>query len=271
MNGDSNVLDKKVAAVSGRPIREGLFFISCAARTGSSMLVNMLQTHPAITCHMEIFNPRRVEGFWGVYRQRLSSEPDLERRLSALRTRDPVAYIYKVALDPQGRDVVGFKFKHDEFLLPTFAGARSAICADTDIKVIMLHRRNLLKRYLSHSLANRTGVTMKQVGDKQLEHTPPTLDPRACLKDFQTIARRAQFVRQMFKNHVLLDVSYEELVGNGREDALSRILSFLGAEQRPLQTNHSKLAQGHLAKEIANYAELKLFFSDGPYAVFFED
>jgi LPS sulfotransferase NodH len=271
MNSESNVLDKKVAAVSGRPIREGLFFISCPARTGSSMLVNMLQMHPAITCHMEIFNPRRVEGFWGVYRERLSSEPDLEPRLSALRTRDPVTYVYKVALDPQGRDVVGFKFKHDEFLLPTFAGARSAISADTDIKVIMLHRRNLLKRYLSHVSANRTGVTMTRVGDKKKVHTPPTLDPRACLKDFQTITRRAQFVRQMLKDHGLLDVSYEELVGNGRDDAVSRILSFLGVQQRALQTSHSKLAQDDLAEEIANYAELKSFFSDSPYAVFFED
>jgi len=37
--------------------------ITCPARVGSSMLVNALQTHPAIVCHMEIFNPARVEGF----------------------------------------------------------------------------------------------------------------------------------------------------------------------------------------------------------------
>jgi len=54
---------KQEAPAKPAPLRAGLFMITCPARVGSSMLVNALQTHPAIVCHMEIFNPARVEGF----------------------------------------------------------------------------------------------------------------------------------------------------------------------------------------------------------------
>jgi len=249
-------------------LRQGLFMISCAARTGSSMLVNMLQSHPDIACHMEIFNPAKVEGFWGVYRERLVQDSGCEEKMRALRSSNPTAYIYKFAFDSQGRRCVGFKFKHEEFLMPAFAGARTAIVTDRDIKIVLLRRRNLLRRYLSHAKAMTSGVTMRRKGDPPLPTAPIVVDPRACLADFQNTLRREKFVADMLRNHKVHEIFYEDLVGTESEKFVSELLGFLGVQPAPLRTVHEKLSGDSLKDQILNYDELRRTFAGGPYETF---
>ena len=56
-----------VAAKEICPMRP--FVILAAPRTGSNMLCTLLNSHPAITCHHEIFNPR------GVFPRTYASQP----------------------------------------------------------------------------------------------------------------------------------------------------------------------------------------------------
>lgn len=252
-------------------LRRGLFLIVCPARVGSSMLVNALQSHPAIVCHMEIFNPARVEGFWGSYRARLAEEPDLEERLRHLRAQDPASFLYKIAFDPQGRGHAGFKFKLDELLLPAFSGARTILTQDLDVRVILLTRWNLLRRYLSHQRARATGVTMRTETEQQSPQPPARLDPKACREDFDATLRQQNFVRAMFRKHPLIQVTYEELAGAGRDAVFERITRFLGAGPRPLHTVHAKLARENLSDEIANLDQLRANFRDTPFAAFLDD
>jgi len=46
------------------------FMITCPARSGSSMLVNLLRSHPEICAHDEVFSPDKVRGLSGKYLQR---------------------------------------------------------------------------------------------------------------------------------------------------------------------------------------------------------
>jgi hypothetical protein len=261
--------NNKVAVSS---LRQGLFMISCAARTGSSMLANMLQSHPAILCHMEIFAPAKVEGFLGIYRQRMEDEEGYERRLHAYRRDHPSAFLYKIAFDSQNRRAVGFKFKHEEFLLPMFAEARQAILADLDIRVVHLRRRNLVKRYLSWHVANRvTGRTFAFEGQEKPHHDPVRLDPVECRNNIEETLRRETMVRAMLATHHSFDLCYEDLVGPDAELLLGRLQRFLGVEARSLRTAFVKLAEDHLRKEIANFKELAQAFAGTPLAVFLEE
>lgn len=254
------------------PMRPGIFFVTCAARTGSTLLVNLLQSHPRVMCHMEIFNPTKVEGFSGSYRSRLSCEPDLEPRLRQLRQRDPAAYIYKIAFDPQARSHVGFKFKYEELLLPEFAGARCALMQDLDIKIIHLRRRNLLRRFLSWWIATRvTGVTMVKEGEAKPSVSAVRLDPSECLANFENTLRISSFVRGLFKSHDVLEIDYEDLSADDPSDTHRKLLEFLGLEVKPLRTQLVKLAEGDLSKSIENYNELFAFFRETPYAAYFEE
>jgi hypothetical protein len=260
---------KEGAPAKPASLRAGLFMIACPARVGSSMLVNALQTHPSIVCHMEIFNPARIGGFWGSYRDRLASESELEERLRTLRERDPSSFLYKIAFDPQQRSHVGFKFKFDELLMPAFAGARTILSQDTDIKVIFLTRWNLLRRYVSHARARQTGVMMRTERDERPAMKHIRVDPKACREDMEATFRRQNFVRTMFREHDMLQITYEDLVGPDRNAAFNRILLFLGVEPRPLRTVHAKLGHDDLACEIENLSELRVSFSATPFAEFF--
>jgi LPS sulfotransferase NodH len=249
------------------PLREGLFMITCAARTGSSMLVNLLQSHPDVMCHMEIFNPKRVEGFSGTYRARLGAEPDLEPRMRTLRTQAPEVFLYKIAFDGQGRPRVGFKFKYEELLQPMFSGARAALMADCDIRIVHLRRRNLLARYLSWWVANHvTGVTMVRQGQPKPAVGPVRLDPAACIADFDRVERHAAFVARMFADHPVLDITYEALTGTDATGEHARLQAFLGVRQHPLKTVIAKLSELSPARTIENYAELENRFRGTPYA-----
>jgi hypothetical protein len=83
--------------------------ITCAARTGSTMLVQLLRSHPDICSHGEIFSPGKIRG---LSRRHVRSE--FIDRLSAERDRDPIKFLYKITLDLQGKKALFFKLKHDE-------------------------------------------------------------------------------------------------------------------------------------------------------------
>lgn len=266
-------LDKR-AGRGGPPVvlRPGLFMIVAAARTGSSMLANLIQSHPNVLCHMEIFNPARVEGFSGSYRARLAEEPDLEGRLRHLRGQHPEVFLYKIAFDAQGRRSVGFKFKYEELLLPQFAGARSALIADTDIRIVHLRRRNLLARYLSWWVVNNvTGVTMIRKGDPKLKLDPVPLDPEACRADIEHIERIGAFVGRMLAGHPAIEIDYEDLTGPAASEVEARLQEFLGLPQRPLTTVLDRLSEAPLSHRIANFRELERAFDGTRHAVHFDE
>ena len=52
------------------PRRDNGFMITCPARSGSSMLVHLLRSHPEICAHDEVFSPDKVRGLSGKYLQR---------------------------------------------------------------------------------------------------------------------------------------------------------------------------------------------------------
>jgi hypothetical protein len=84
------------------------------------MLVHLLRSHPEICAHDEVFSPDKVRGLSGKYLQRSREEPGFIEWLSAERYRDPIRFLYKFVLDPDGKKAVGFKLKHDELVLPGY-------------------------------------------------------------------------------------------------------------------------------------------------------
>jgi hypothetical protein len=141
--------------------RDNIYMITSPARSGSTMLVHLLRSHPEICSHGEVFSPQKITGITGTYLQKSRQQPDFIDRLSAERNRDPIKFLYKIALDLQGKKAVCFKLKHDELSLPEYKTLRDEIVNDTDFRIIHLRREDLLRRYLSHYIVNHfTHVTM---------------------------------------------------------------------------------------------------------------
>jgi LPS sulfotransferase NodH len=250
--------------------RDNIYIITGPARTGSTMLVQLLRSHPEICSHSELFSPNKITGMTGVYLQKSREEPGFIERLSNERDRDPIKFLYKIALDSQGRKVVGFKLKHDELVLPEYKTLRDEIAGDLDFRIIHLRRENLLRRFLSWHIANHITHITLAVGPQAIPEVPRVrLDPNKCQRDFETTEKREKEFRELFAKHQSFSISYEELV-SGNSDKVSALLSFLEVSPRELTTTTKKLGNDDLRKAIANFDELRAHFAGSRFANFFE-
>ena len=236
------------------------------------MLVHLLRSHPDICSHDEVFSaPGTLGGMTGTYAIKRRAEPDFADRMSAQKDRDPIKFLYKIVLDLQGKKVVCFKLKHDELVRPEYKVLRDEIVNDRDFRIIHLRRENLLRRYLSHYIANRvTRVTLAVRGQTIPKLQPVTLDPRKCQKDFETVLAREKEFAELFAEHPGFSISYEEMITPGSEK-LQALLDFIGVPQRELTTTTQKLGCDDLRQIIANFEELRTYFAGSVFFKFFED
>lgn len=123
------------------------FVILAAPRTGSNMLCTLLQSHPDVLCHHEIFNP---EGIFTALPLRNSSFSigSMEDREHA-----PLEFLKRMWENSLGYNNVGFKMTHRQ--QPRIL---EAVCSDTSIHKIILKRKAKLKTYISKLIAERSGV-----------------------------------------------------------------------------------------------------------------
>jgi LPS sulfotransferase NodH len=250
--------------------RDNIYMITCAARTGSTMLVHLLRSHPEVCSHGEIFSPGKIEGITGTYLDKRHAGPEFIDRLSAERDRDPIKFLYKVVLDLQGKKAVCFKLKHDELVLPEYKVLLDEIVNNRDFRIIHLRRENLLRRYLSHYIANHvTRVTWAIRGQTIPEVQPVVLAPHECQKDFETVLGRERQFAELFADHPSFAISYEEMVTRDTEK-IRALLDFVGVSPRELMTTTRRLGCDDLRQVIANFEELRTYFAGSPYSKFFE-
>jgi len=245
--------------------------ITGPARTGSSMLVHLLRSHPEICSHAEVFTPKQITGITGTYLRKSREEAGFLEQLSQERDRDPIKFLYKIVLDLQGKKIAGFKLKHDELVRPDFKILRDEITNDVDFRIIHLRRENLLRRFLSHYVVNYVTHTTLAVEGQNVPEVPAVrLDPHACERDFETTQKRESEFRALFAQHRNFFLSYEEMVARN-PDKMAALLDFLEVSPRELTTTTKRLGNDDLRRAIANFDDLRSYFAGSPFSKFFED
>jgi LPS sulfotransferase NodH len=253
-------------------LKDSNFVILCPSRSGSTMLVHLLRSHPQIWCNGEIFlNDNKVGALAGEYRKKILNNKLLLKKLENELERDIVKFTYKYAFDPQGKDLAGFKFKIDEYFIDEFRNIKNIIHQDTDLKILFLTRRNLLERYISWYVANyiskKTIITDKKAIPELPQINIPT---QKCLENFHTILSLQKRVRDELDNHRVLEVFYEDLIEAPHQEH-SKICAFLDVKQKKLHTPTQKIITKSMEKLIGNYLELKNFFQYTEFAYLFEE
>jgi len=246
--------------------------ITCPARSGSTMLVHLLRSHADICSHDEVFSaPGTVGGMTGTYLLKRRADPNFAERMAAEKDRDPIKFLYKIVLDLQGKKAVCFKIKHDELVRPEYKMLRDEIVDDQDFRIIHLRRENLLRRYLSHHIANYvTRVTLAVRGQTVPEIQPVVLDPQECKRDFEEILAREGEFAELFAQHPGFRISYEEMITPGSEK-LQSLLDFMGVPRQELTTTTQKLGCDDLRRVITNFDALRSYFAGSPFSRFFDD
>lgn len=124
--------------------------VLATARSGSNLLLSLLNSHPDFYFHGEVFNPQQVKTFRRseLLTDLIGVDP------TELRNRDPVKFIRTVfELSPTHLATVGFKL----FLMHDPA-VRGAVMRDESIKLVLLDRPNRLASYSSMLIGKETGV-----------------------------------------------------------------------------------------------------------------
>ena len=232
------------------------FVILAAPRSGSNMLCTMLDSHPSILCHHEIFNP---EGIRLALRLR-----NTEFRLGTVadREQDPEAFLERVWTTRLGFPCVGFKLTHRQHEL-----VFRRLLADATVAKVVLRRRNRLKTYVSHRISETLAEWEVYRPQDLIRDRPRVqIEPRHFLERVAFDNAYYSEIREAVEGHgqAWTEVFYEELFA---EDTQNTILKFLGLTPTSTGLEIASVKQNacDLRELVENYAELLRVFEGTPF------
>lgn len=221
------------------------FVIICLPRTGSNLLGEMLDTHPEVLCHMEIFNPKSTY---------LSRKPHLRIGTKEERDADPWTFLRRVYEVTDGRRVVGFKLMPDHnnrVLLSLLLNRR--------VRKIVLHRPNVLQTYVSNRIALETQQWQVRA-DASTQR--PAIKVDIDVREFKRFARKVKLFDTIVRSIETLTgqryfhVNYPQLADDRR--IAVELMQFLGiSPEVQLQKPIRKQNASGLQQKVGNYDQLK--------------
>jgi hypothetical protein len=198
---------------------EPRFIIISLPRSGSTTLARTLNVHEHIRCLVEPFHPHRYDGRFHAS----AIHRSVRATLAAIWTQwNGIKHVW----DTRGFPFFGRSELNDEVIL-------HAQC-----KIVLIVRRNILRRIVSHHLSNQTrtwiGPRETFVRRLQMTHIAP-LDPEAIRAQIRHEQAALATQLRFLSDHRLefTSIEYEDLFsGGGGTDGqfalLNDLLSFLG-------------------------------------------
>lgn len=238
------------------------FLIGGAERTGSNLLVDMLDSHPHVVSAGELFNTRLIE------ERRLDTQLSLEldaAEVVALRTASPAA-CHSHILDKaraRGARACGFK------LLYYHAQAENRIIDHLstlpELRVVHLLRQDALARWISQVRAESSDAWWS--GAQPTTGKRPgriVLDPFQALLSLEFTEQAAERFHATFAvqpNVRMLELDYEEMVADF-DGTAARVQELLGMDRHPLLVQFQKMGEKEPRAQIDNWDELVDCFAD---------
>ncbi|MDJ0571270.1 MAG: sulfotransferase [Pleurocapsa sp. MO_192.B19] len=243
------------------------FVIFTQPRSGSNLLCGMLNLHPEILCHHEIFNPQRIY-YSKDFHELLGNDETIFREdlikgkvgLTTLkeRKRYPEEFIFKIWSNNFGCKAVGFN------LFPNHIPyASTSLIRDKNVKKVLLLRRNKIKCYVSLLIARKTGKWDSYNFSKQENNSDISVDVSAT-KILRWSKKNSHYFHKLRQKMIDMDQSYlelgyEDLIGEKSEYIKSDLLKFIGVSSAVeyLQPPLKKQNSNKLVDLISNFDELK--------------
>ena len=249
------------SALGGRSYRR--FVVVSVARTGSTLLTNLLNAQGQVLAFGELFRGDGAIGWdrWPFYSHQ-------NARLRRLHETQPIAFLATEVFRRWPRPIAAVGFKLFYYHARTGAQAQvwDYLRADPAIAIIHLKRRNILEQYVSLRVAHESNVWSTSSPRPPAE--PIRLDPDACLRHFEEVRAQETQCETFFGPGRMHSVDYEDLVAD-RAGTMARIAACLGVELGPLKAKIVRQRTQPLSAAIANYDELREAFAGSPWEAFF--
>lgn len=242
------------------PLVPSPFILYSTQRSGSTWVVDMLNSHPHVRAYSELFlaggRGRPQWGgakdliFWETYVQRMRTEgagPDIDSLL--------FRYLDELYRGTDQVSAIGFKLMYGQ------AGAHPKImdyATHRDVGIIHLIRRNYLDTLISKEIAAKHGLYHARTRDT-VQHTSVRLDTGDLAERLTAQEREVEQAKKGLRAQEarVLEVTYEDL----RADVsrFATILGWLGvtADGLSLQSTLQRIIRKPHREVIENYADVR--------------
>jgi LPS sulfotransferase NodH len=241
------------------------FVVLSTQRSGSTWVVDMLESHPRVVAYSELF----MHG--GEGKPKWGGEKDLPYWQTYSRGKSRLAkpyllwkYLGDAYRERPGIDAVGFKLMYSQLsrisrpLMPALWLKR--------VRIIHLIRRNALDVVLSSEAgAARQGKLHARDGER-VEDVRLNLDTQSLVRRMTLHERAIAGARVRFKRVGLpyTEVVYEDLAAD--ESGFASLFEFLGVEPAPVTSSLQKLNPTSHEQLIENYGEVREALADTEFA-----
>lgn len=217
------------------------------ARTGSNLLLSYLNSHRNIEMEGELFGylkGKNCKGIWD----------------SAFVRHVPWVKWF------------GFKIFYEQPLDSTDKEVWDLIEGDKEILIIHLKRSNILRSYLSHKIATKSGrwTQSSSAGLEELESEKINIDIEDCVKDLQKTQLCESAIAVRFAQHQCYELTFEQLVNNPEEE-MQKIFTAMHLKNRKIQTKMMKQNPESIKDIVLNYSALSTALAGTEYSHFLEE
>lgn len=239
------------ALTSHRAIPDRKFVIFAHYRTGSTLLMSLMNSHAQIHCEREL-----LLDFVRLKRQKVLF-PHLFIKGSMPRS-GSVACGFVLRLDQLERVLPRFHKGPESFL--------SRLVSD-GWKIIHLKREDHLRQALSNVTALARGQFHNGVGVAR-EKSTVHIDPQALIRTIGWMRNVSRKEHELMEKLAHVTVVYEhDLLDSGRHQAVAeRIFDYLGLESQPVTARYRRMSSDNLLEGIVNSAEIREVIRNAGYA-----
>ncbi len=237
---------KMLATIGNNHYRR--FIVLSRSRTGSNLLISLLNSHPHIHAKGEVFS--RLNG--GDYRQVLAKA---------------------FSKQPYYVKAHGFKFFYYHPLDDPSCGIWEHLQSLDDLYIIHLKRKNTLRTLLSRKIAGTQDIWLvrsNQCSSSCSKKLSVRLTVNELNEGFKQTKEWEEVGNSTFRNHPLLSIDYEDMVSD-RAATFRKVTDFLGVQYKQPKSELKKQNNRSMRETIINYDELKSSSVGTEWEPFLED
>ena len=239
------VLDYELHSIFGH-LNFRRFIVLTRSRTGSNLLISLLESHPNIRADGEIF-----------------------MELNGRDYTDSLAKVF--AKQPYYIRARGFKIFYYHPRDDASCGLWNDLVNLDDLCVIHLKRRNILRTLISQKIAASQDVWLAtSPSHHNGENKAVTFTVEQLKKGFRRTRKFEEDGDARFRKHPLMSVYYEDLIDD-TEAVFREVSDFLGVQYLPPKTNLRRQNPESINDLLENYDQLKSAFYGTEWQPFFDE
>lgn len=221
------------------------FIVLTRSRSGSSLLMSLLSSHPNVKTYGEYF--RRLDG------------------------RSYQIMINQV-FSPKSKKIkaVGFKIFYDQPYDEQNSELWDYLASLSDLKILHLKRNNFLRIFVSRKIAGITNEWFVQQNRNKKEDVILTINPQELYNSYNKYKNLQRQKISLFEEQEIMEIIYEEMILD-INSYFYKITEFLNIPFIQPKSKRVKQNTRKLNDIIENYNELKNYFANSELAIFFDD